>query len=91
MAVGAIVRRRAVQTGLVGDFGGDSLRSGLVTEGSPQGVAVTTLMAMTGHQSVATVIGYFQAGAVADNPAARLLEGMAQHASNDERVRPPLR
>jgi len=29
---------------------------------------------MTEHRSVASVIGYFQAGAVEDNPAARLLK-----------------
>lgn len=33
-----------------------------------------TLMAMTEHRSVARVIGYFQAGGVADNSAAQLLE-----------------
>jgi len=32
-------------------------------------------MAMTEHRSVASVIGYFQAGGVTDNPAAGLLDG----------------
>jgi len=32
------------------------------------------VMAMTEHRSVASVIGYFQAGAAEDNPAARLLK-----------------
>jgi len=73
-AVGAIVQRRAAKAGLVGDFGGHSLRSGFVTEGGRQGVALPALMAMTEHRSVASVIGYFQAGGVADNPAARLLD-----------------
>jgi hypothetical protein len=31
-------------------------------------------MAMTGHASVATVMGYFRAGAAAESPAARLLD-----------------
>jgi hypothetical protein len=34
-------------------------------------------MAITDHRSVASVIGYFQAGGVADNPAARLLDNDA--------------
>ena len=31
-------------------------------------------MAMTEHRSVASVVGYFQAGGVTDNPAAHLLD-----------------
>lgn len=73
-AVGAIVQRRAAMAGLEGDFGGHSLRSGFVTEGGRQGIALPALMAMTEHRSVASVIGYFQAGSAATNPAARLLE-----------------
>jgi integrase len=73
-AVGAIVQRRAKKAGLIGDFGGHSLRSGFVTEGGRQGVALPALMAMTEHRTAASVIGYFQAGGVADNPAARLLD-----------------
>lgn len=71
----AIVQRRAALAGLKGDFGGHSLRSGFVTEGGRQGIALPALMAMTEHRSVSSVIGYFQAGGVADNPAARLLDG----------------
>ena len=55
--------------------GGHSLRSGFVTEGGHQGIALPALMAMTEHRSVASVIGYFQAGGVTNNPAARLLDG----------------
>ena len=73
-AVGAIVQRRAAKAGLKGSFGGHSLRSGFITEGARQGVALPALMAMTEHRSVASVIGYFQAGGVTDNPAARLLD-----------------
>jgi hypothetical protein len=58
---------------LEGDFGGHSLRLGFVTEGARQGIALPALMAMTEHRAIASVMGYFQAGAVADNPAARLL------------------
>jgi len=73
-AVAAIVQRRAALAGLEGDFGGHSLRSGFVTEGGRQGIALPALMAMTEHRSVASVIGYFQAGNAADNPAAHLLD-----------------
>lgn len=73
-AVGAIVQRRAAIAGLEGDFGGHSLRSGFVTEGGRQGVALPALMAMTEHRSVASVIGYFQAGSASTNPAAHLLD-----------------
>jgi hypothetical protein len=68
------VQRRAALAGIEGDFGGHSLRSGFVTEGGRKGVALPALMAMTEHRSVASVVGYFQAGGVAGNPAARLLE-----------------
>ena len=74
-AVGAIVVRRARLAGLAGNFGGHSLRSGFVTEGGRQGVALPAVMSMTGHRSVASVIGYFQTGAAAENPAASLLGG----------------
>lgn len=73
-AVAEIVQRRAARAGLDGDFAGHSLRSGFVTEGGRQGVALPAIMAMTEHRSVASVIGYFQAGGAQDNPAARLLD-----------------
>jgi hypothetical protein len=73
-AVAAIVQRRARLAGLRGDFGGHSSRSGFVTEGSRQGVALPALMAMTEHTSVASVVGYFHAGGVENSPASRLLD-----------------
>ncbi|EZP47880.1 Phage integrase family protein [Stenotrophomonas sp. RIT309] len=73
-AVGEIVQRRARLAGLEGDFGGHSLRSGFVTEASRQGVALPAIMQLTEHRSVSSVMGYFQAGGAAANPAARLLE-----------------
>ncbi len=45
-----------------------------VTEASRQGVSLPAIMAMTEHRAVASVMGYFQTGGAADNPAARLLE-----------------
>jgi integrase len=73
-AVATIVQRRAALAGLTGDFGGHSLRSGFITEGGRQGVALPALMALTEHRSVAQAIGYFQAGDAEANPAARLLD-----------------
>lgn len=73
-AVAAIVKDRARLAGLEGDFAGHSLRSGFVTEGAQRGVALPALMAMTDHRSVASVVGYFQAGSAHANPAARLLD-----------------
>ena len=55
-------------------FGGHSLRSGFITEGGRQGVALPALMALTEHRSVAQASGYFQAGSAPNNPAARSLE-----------------
>ncbi|WP_324288271.1 hypothetical protein [Pseudoxanthomonas sp. SL93] len=73
-AAAALVQRRAALVGLEGDFGGQSLRSGFVTEGARQGIALPNLMAMADHRSVANVIGYFQAGVAPDHPAASLLD-----------------
>ncbi|CAD1791959.1 site-specific integrase [Xanthomonas arboricola pv. juglandis] len=73
-SIATIVKRHAAMAGLEGDFGGHSLRSGFVTEAGKQGVPLPAVMAMTEHRSVATVLGYFQAGAAEDNPAARLLK-----------------
>lgn len=72
-AVGEVVQRRARQAGLKGNFGGHSLRSGFVTEAGKQGVPLAAVMAMTEHRAVSSVVGYFQAGAVELNPAAKLL------------------
>jgi len=47
--VAEIAQRRARQAGVRGDFGGHSLRSGFVTEGGRQGIALHALMAMTEH------------------------------------------
>jgi integrase len=73
-SVGKIVQRRAKLAGLDGNFGGHSLRSGFITEAGKQGVSLPAVMAMTEHRSVASVVGYFQAGQAEENPAARLLK-----------------
>lgn len=68
------MQRRAIVAGLTGDFGGHSLRSGFITEGGRQGVALPALMALTEHRSVAQAIGYFQAGGIETKPVALLLD-----------------
>jgi len=72
--VAAIVKRRATLAGLKGNLGAHRLRSGFITEAGKQWVPLPAVMAMTEPRSVASLIGYFQAGAAEDNPAARLLK-----------------
>lgn len=74
-AVRDIVKMRASLAGLEPDFSAHSLRSGFVTEAAHQNVPIGETMALTGHASVATVIGYFRAASAIDSKAARLLGG----------------
>lgn len=73
-AVRDIVLERSRLAGLDGAYSAHSLRSGFVTEAGRRNVPLGDTMAMTGHASVATVMGYFRAGAAAQSPAARLLD-----------------
>lgn len=75
--VARIVQRRAKLARLEGDWAAHSLRSGFVTEARRQGVPLGEVMAMTEHRSVATVIGYFQAGSLLGSLASQLLAGSA--------------
>lgn len=71
-AVRDIVQERARAAGLPDVFSAHSLRSGFVTEAATQKVPMADTMAMTGHRSVASLLGYFR---VSDaSQAARLLE-----------------
>lgn len=73
-AVRDIVKARCVLAGVEGDFSAHSLRSGFVTEAGRQNISLAETMAMTGHQSVATVVGYFRAESALSNSAANLLK-----------------
>jgi integrase len=73
-AVGAIVQRRARLAGLGDDVGGHSLRSGFITEAGRQHVPLAEVMALSGHRSVASVMGYHRTGALAESAGARLLD-----------------
>jgi integrase len=70
-----IVRQRAalVEPPL-GKLSAHSLRSGFATESGRQNVPIGTAMALTGHRSVQTFIGYYRNGEVAASAAARLMD-----------------
>ena len=76
-AVREIVQSRAAEAGLQGNYAAHSLRSGFVTEAGRQGLPLGDIMAMTGHASVASVVGYHRAGAVLSSKAGLLLDGEA--------------
>ncbi len=71
-AVRDIVRERAALAGLPDHFAAHSLRSGFVTEAARQNVSLGDTMALTGHTSAATLLGYFRAADSQRSPAARL-------------------
>ncbi len=73
-AVRDIVKQRALLAGIPGDFSAHSLRSGFVTEAARQGVPLGETMAMTGHASVPTVLGYFRTGSRLESTAAKLMD-----------------
>jgi len=72
-AVRDIVKKRCALAGIGREFSAHSLRSGFVTEAGRQGLPLGETMAMTGHRSTASLVGYFRQDAVR-NKGARLLE-----------------
>lgn len=74
-AVRGIVKRRAALADQpLGRISAHSLRSGFVTEAGKQGLSLGETMAMTGHRSVQTVMGYYQSGELSSSRAARLID-----------------
>lgn len=73
-AVRDIVQARCQLAGVEGDFSAHSLRSGFVTEAGRQNVSLADTMALTGHKSIPTVMGYFRAEAPILNKGAHLLD-----------------
>jgi integrase len=73
-AVRSIVKERCALAGIEGDFSAHSLRSGFVTEAGRQNVPLADTMGLTGHHSVATVLGYFRSESTLLSRAARLFE-----------------
>jgi integrase len=72
-AVRDIVKSRTAAAGLAEDFSAHSVRSGFVTEAARQNIPIGETMALTGHASVATVVGYFRTVSSLESKAARLL------------------
>lgn len=72
-AVRDIVKKRCVLAGVTEDYSAHSLRSGFVTEAGRQQIPLGETMALTGHRSTASVVGYFRQNAV-KSKASRLLE-----------------
>lgn len=73
-AVRTIVQERCALAGIEGDFSAHSLRSGFVTEAGRQDVSLADTMALTGHLSIPTVMGYYRAESTVLNRGARLLD-----------------
>ena len=74
-AVREIIRRRPQMADQpLGRLSAHSLRSGFVSEAGKQGISLGETMAMTGHRSVQTVMGYYQSGELSTSRAARLID-----------------
>ena len=72
-AVRDIVRKRCLLAGLSTEYSAHSLRSGFVTEAARQHMPMAETMALTGHRSTASLVGYHRQGTEASR-AARLLD-----------------
>jgi site-specific recombinase XerD len=74
-SVAEIVKARAAMAGYdPREFGGHSLRFGFVTTAGRQGVSLGDAMALSGHRGATVALRYHQAGAVLNNPPARLAD-----------------
>ncbi len=73
-SVRLIVQARAALAGLDPAFSAHSLRSGFVTEAAQQNIPMAETMALTGHRSPASVLGYFRKGEVLNMRGASLLD-----------------
>ncbi|MGM9488096.1 tyrosine-type recombinase/integrase [Ideonella sp. YS5] len=72
-AVRDIVQKRCLLAGLEPPYSAHSLRSGFVTEAARQRIPLGETMALTGHRSTASLVGYFRED-IAQSRAARLLD-----------------
>ena len=73
-AVRDIVKERCEMAELDVGFSAHSLRAGFVTEAGRQNMSLPETMAMTGHQSVATVMGYFRSESALGSKVSRMLD-----------------
>jgi integrase len=72
-AVREIVLRRAAAAGLPADFSAHSLRSGFATEATMRATPLAHTMALSGHRSVQSIIGYTRVVPSADG-VSRLMD-----------------
>ena len=72
-AVRDIVKRRCGLAGLDVSYSAHSLRSGFVTEAGIQRIPLGETMALTGHRTTASLVGYFR-GQVESSPGASLMD-----------------
>ena len=73
-SINRIVKKHAALAGLdPKDFGSHSIRSGFITQGGIENIALGDVMALSGHKTLSVAMGYYQAGAVLDNPAGKIL------------------
>ena len=77
-AVRDIVLARSKAACLQGAFSAHSIRSGFVTEADQQGISLADTMALTGHTSVQTVVGYARASRSVRAVALKTLNSLVQ-------------
>lgn len=86
-AVRDIVKKRCLLAGIGTEFSAHSLRSGFVTEAGRQRVPLGETMALTGHRSTASLVGYFRQGTT-ESRAPRLLDAPVQLSAPTQAMTP---
>ena len=66
--VARILRRRAAAAGVVGDFGGHSLRRGFITNAAKKKIPIESIKRVTGQRSNGVVLDYVAAATLDDDP-----------------------
>jgi len=67
--VARILRRRAADAGVAGDFAGHSLRRGFITNAAKKKVPIESIKRVTGQRSSGIVLDYVAAATLDDDPA----------------------
>lgn len=75
-SIDRMVKARAAQAGLPGEWSAHSLRAGYVTSAALAGVSLPEAMSLSGHRSVNVAAGYFRAGQVMVGKAGMLMGGL---------------
>ena len=66
--VARILRRRAATAGVEGDFAGDSLRRGFITNAAKKRLPIESIKRVTGQRSSRIVLDYVAAATLDDDP-----------------------